>query len=83
MQIIRKREGGIDILFSWKEIFTMILKRKISLDNKSLKDATAQILQFTITLHENFDDYLKKLEESPEYRKFIQINRDGNNKDNR
>ena len=81
--IMNRKEDGIDIIFSWKEIFTLILKRKISLNNKDLKEATIGILQFTMTLHENFNDYLKKLEESPEYKKFIQITKNGNNKDNR
>lgn len=81
--IMNRKEDGIDIIFSWKEIFILILKRKISLNNKDLKEATFGILQFTMTLHENFNDYLKKLEESPEYKKFIQITKNGNNKDNR
>ena len=81
--IMNRKEDGIDIIFSWKEIFTLILKRKISLNNKDLKEATFGILQFTMTLQENFNDYLKKLEESPEYKKFIQITKNGNNKDNR
>ena len=28
MKIIRKKEGGIDIVFSWKEILTLILKKR-------------------------------------------------------
>ena len=41
MKIIRKKEGGIDIVFSWKEILTLILKKRtFKFDHDSLKNAT-------------------------------------------
>ena len=84
MKIIRKKEGGIDIVFSCKEILTLILKKRtFKIDHESLKNATFEIIKFQISLHEDFDDYLKELEKSPEYHKFVKINKDGSNKNNR
>jgi hypothetical protein len=55
MKIIQNKDGSGEIVFSWKEIWILVKKRKLSLTAESLKHLSNNLVKIAIEFNENFN----------------------------
>jgi len=56
MRIVQKEsDGSVDIIFSWKEIWTLIKYRKLKLSPLVSKDFCNVLMKIVVDLNSNFD----------------------------
>ena len=54
MKIIQNKDGSGEIVFSWKEIWILVKKRKLSLTAESLKHLSNNLVRLAVEFNENF-----------------------------
>jgi hypothetical protein len=54
MKIIQHKDGSGEIVFSWKEIWILIKKRKLRLTAESLKHLSNNLVKLAVEFNENF-----------------------------
>ena len=59
MRIIQKQDGSGEIVFSWKEIWILIKKRKLLLTPEALKDLSNNLVKIAIEFNEIFSEKFK------------------------
>ena len=62
MRIIQKQDGSGEIVFSWKEIWILIKKRKLLLTAEALKDLSNNIVKIAIEFNEVFNEKIQRQE---------------------
>jgi hypothetical protein len=60
MKIIQKKDGSGEIVFSWKEIWILIKKRKLQLTAEALKHLSNNLVKIAIEFNENFNEKIGK-----------------------
>ena len=62
MRIIQKQDGSGEIVFSWKEIWILIKKRKLLLTAEALKDLSNNLVKIAIEFNEVFNEKIQRQE---------------------
>ena len=62
MRIIQKQDGSGEIVFSWKEIWILIKKRKLLLTAEALKDLSNNLVKIAIEFNEVFSEKIQRQE---------------------
>tara|TARA_R100000149_G_C5849643_1_gene118816 strand:- start:671 stop:898 length:228 start_codon:yes stop_codon:yes gene_type:complete len=62
MRIIQKQDGSGEIVFSWKEIWILIKKRKLVLTPEALKDLSNNLVKIAIEFNEVFNEKIQRQE---------------------
>lgn len=60
MKIIQKHDGSGEIVFSWKEIWILIKKRKLTLTAEGLKHLTNNLAKIVFEFNAGFDPEVQK-----------------------
>lgn len=55
-----KKDGTAEIIFSWKEIWTLIKKRRLKFTAESFKHLTNNFIKIIMEFNENFDDNIQR-----------------------
>ena len=55
-----KKDGTAEIIFSWKEIWTLIKKRKLQFTAESFKHLINNFIKIIMEFNENFEDNLQR-----------------------
>ena len=56
MKIIQHKDGSGEIVFSWKEIWILIKKRKLKLTPESLKHLSNNLVKIAVEFNEKFSE---------------------------
>jgi len=62
MKIIQKKDGSGEIVFSWKEIWILIKKRKLQLTAEALKHLSNNLVKIAIEFNEVFNKKIRSQE---------------------
>ena len=64
MKIIQNEDGSGEIVFSWKEIWILVKKRKLRLTAESLKHLSNNLVKIAITFNEGFSKKIQQQKKS-------------------
>jgi len=73
MKIIQNKDGSGEIVFSWKEIWILIKKRKLSLTAESLKHLSNNLVKIAIDFNEGFN---KKIQQQKTFSNKVNVKND-------
>lgn len=67
MKFIQKKDGSCDLVFSWKEIFIILKKRKLTFSAEGLRHFGNILIKIVAEWNENFSEELKQKQSSTKH----------------
>jgi hypothetical protein len=75
MKIVQKEDGSGEIIFSWREIWILIKKRKLKLSAEALKHLSNNLVKIAVEFQARFH---KKIQEQKSYSNTVHSEDDKN-----
>ena len=67
MKFIQKKDGSCDLVFSWKEIFIILKKKKLTFSAEGLRHFGNILIKIVADWNSNFNEDLKKKKSSTKH----------------